>query len=130
MNPQPDPSEATTSHPDDARVVGRLSALDRYLPVWILIAMAIGLLLGRMFGGLNDTLDTIKIDTVELAESLYSVDYTTGIVTLDTAPNSGESITATFDFDVPMRFDTDYLPTNLETLNARGATIPLVEIRV
>ena len=51
---------------DDARVIGRLSALDRYLPVWILIAMASGLLLGRMFGGLNDTLDTIKIDTVSL----------------------------------------------------------------
>jgi ACR3 family arsenite transporter len=51
---------------DDARVIGKLSALDRYLPVWILIAMAIGLVLGRMFGGLNDTLDTIKIDTVSL----------------------------------------------------------------
>jgi ACR3 family arsenite transporter len=49
---------------DDPRVIGKLSALDRYLPVWILIAMAVGLLLGRTFGGLNDTLDTIKIDTV------------------------------------------------------------------
>lgn len=47
-------------------VIDRLSALDRYLPVWILIAMAVGLLLGRLFGGLNDTLDTIKIDTVSL----------------------------------------------------------------
>lgn len=51
---------------DDTQVIGKLSALDRYLPVWILIAMAVGLLLGRMFGGLNDTLDTIKIDTVSL----------------------------------------------------------------
>lgn len=51
---------------DDTHVIGRLSALDRYLPVWILIAMGGGLLLGRMFEGLNDTLDTIKIDTVSL----------------------------------------------------------------
>lgn len=51
---------------DEAHVAGRLSALDRYLPIWILLAMAVGLLLGRGFPGLNDTLDTIKVDTVSL----------------------------------------------------------------
>jgi ACR3 family arsenite transporter len=62
---------------DDTHVIGRLSALDRYLPVWILIAMAVGLLLGRMFSGLNDTLDTIKIDTVSLpiAIGLFAMMY-------------------------------------------------------
>jgi ACR3 family arsenite transporter len=50
----------------DADVARRLSTFDRYLPVWILLAMAVGLLLGRLFGGLNDVLDTIKIDTVSL----------------------------------------------------------------
>lgn len=55
----------TTAAPQTP-AIDRLSALDRYLPVWILIAMAVGLLLGRLFGGLNDTLDTIKIDTVSL----------------------------------------------------------------
>jgi ACR3 family arsenite transporter len=44
----------------------RLSALDRYLPIWILLAMAVGLLLGSRFPGLNDSLDTIKIDTVSI----------------------------------------------------------------
>ena len=51
---------------EEASLAGRLSTLDRYLPLWILLAMAVGLLLGRMFGGLNDSLDTIKIDTVSL----------------------------------------------------------------
>jgi ACR3 family arsenite transporter len=62
---------------DDTNVIGRLSALDRYLPVWILIAMAVGLLLGRVFSGLNDTLDTIKIDTVSLpiAIGLFAMMY-------------------------------------------------------
>ncbi|MFV9673025.1 MAG: arsenic resistance protein, partial [Acidimicrobiia bacterium] len=55
---------------DEAGVVERLSALDRYLPVWILLAMAVGLLLGRTFPGLNDSLDTIKIDTVSLPIAL------------------------------------------------------------
>ena len=44
--------------------MGKPSARIRDLPVWILIAMAIGLLLRRVFGGLAETVDTIKIDTV------------------------------------------------------------------
>jgi ACR3 family arsenite transporter len=51
---------------DEAGVAGRLSALNRYLPLWIVLAMAVGLLLGRSFPGLNDSLDTIKVDTVSL----------------------------------------------------------------
>ncbi len=61
----------------EAGVVRKLSRLDRYLPVWILLAMAVGLLAGRMFGGLNDTLDTFKIDTVSLpiAIGLFAMMY-------------------------------------------------------
>ena len=50
----------------DTRTPGKLSTLDRLLPLWIGIAMAVGLLLGRVFPGLNDTLDKVKIDTVSL----------------------------------------------------------------
>ena len=50
----------------DTRTPGRLSTLDRLLPLWIGIAMAVGLLLGRAFPGLNDTLDKVKIGTVSL----------------------------------------------------------------
>ena len=55
---------------EEAGLARRLSALDRYLPLWILLAMAVGLLLGRGFPGLNDSLDTIKIDTVSLPIAL------------------------------------------------------------
>jgi len=44
----------------------RLSVLDRFLPVWIGAAMLLGLGLGRVFPGLNDTLDRIKIGSVSL----------------------------------------------------------------
>jgi ACR3 family arsenite transporter len=47
-------------------VGGRLSTLDRYLPVWIGLAMLLGLALGRYFPDLNDTLDVAKIGTVSL----------------------------------------------------------------
>jgi ACR3 family arsenite transporter len=40
--------------------------LDRYLPVWIGIAMAFGIVLGKIFTGLDETLDSVKIDSVSL----------------------------------------------------------------
>jgi ACR3 family arsenite transporter len=47
-------------------VVARLSTLDRLLPVWILAAMALGLLLGRAVPGLGDALNAISIGSVSL----------------------------------------------------------------
>ena len=47
-------------------VLERLSRLDRFLPVWILLAMATGIGLGRAIPDLDDWLDTIKIGTVSL----------------------------------------------------------------
>jgi ACR3 family arsenite transporter len=50
----------------DAPILGRLSLLDRFLAVWIALAMAAGLLLGRLIPSLNDWLDAVKIGTVSL----------------------------------------------------------------
>lgn len=58
----------------------------------------------------------------------WSVDTTTGIVTFISPPSSGEVITATFDFDIPVRFDTDHLPQALVTYQARSADVPIVEL--
>ena len=44
----------------------RLSTLDRLLPVWILVAMAAGLLLGRVWPGVADVLDGARIGQVSL----------------------------------------------------------------
>ncbi len=43
-----------------------LSTLDRFLPVWILLAMAAGLVLGRLWPGVADVLDGAKIGSVSL----------------------------------------------------------------
>jgi uncharacterized protein (TIGR02217 family) len=60
-----------------------------------------------------------------------SVDTTTGLVTFNTAPASGASITANFEFDVPVRFDTDRLSARLEAYGIHSwLDIPLVEVRV
>jgi ACR3 family arsenite transporter len=47
-------------------IVGRLSTLDRWLPVWIFLTMAIGIALGKAFPGLAIALDAMKLDTVSL----------------------------------------------------------------
>ena len=54
----------------EAPVVGRLSTLDRLLPVWIGDAMAAGLLLGRWIPGLNTTLEKVQIDGISLPIAL------------------------------------------------------------
>jgi len=52
--------------PADAPVLQRLSTLDRYLPVWILVAMGGGLVLGRLVPGLDDALSRIQVGSVSL----------------------------------------------------------------
>ena len=60
----------TDSGPDLGSVADELSTLDRFLPVWIGLAMAGGLLLGRLIPDLNDGLERIKVDTVSLPIAL------------------------------------------------------------
>ena len=50
----------------EAPVLKRLSSLNRFLPVWIGIAMIAGIALGRLIPDLNDWLDTVKIGSVSL----------------------------------------------------------------
>jgi uncharacterized protein (TIGR02217 family) len=59
----------------------------------------------------------------------FSLDSTSGIVTFTTAPALGAALTAGFEFDTPVRFDTDSLAINLATFTAGEIpNIPLVEI--
>jgi len=61
----------------------------------------------------------------------WTCDTTTGIVTFTSAPAADAAITAGFQFDVPVRFDTDRLDINLTTFAAGDIpSIPLVEIRL
>jgi uncharacterized protein (TIGR02217 family) len=75
----------------------------------------------------------IAVGGVEVSGSAFSCDATTGIVTFQPGhlPPPGAAVTAGFLFDVPVRFDTDYLEVDLSAF-AAGAIpkIPLVEISV
>jgi uncharacterized protein (TIGR02217 family) len=60
----------------------------------------------------------------------WTVDTTTGVVTFTTAPANGVIIRAGFEFDVPVRFDTDVLDVTLDIERLGSITsIPLLEIR-
>ncbi len=60
----------------------------------------------------------------------WSVDHQTGHVSFETAPSDSIAITAGFEFDVPVRFDSDTLDVTLDIERLGSITsIPLLEIR-
>ncbi|GAA3760174.1 ACR3 family arsenite efflux transporter [Salinactinospora qingdaonensis] len=60
-------AETSTHAPEQGR---RLSTLDRFLPVWIALAMAAGLLLGRVAPGLQAALDSVSVGGISLPIAL------------------------------------------------------------
>ena len=61
----------------------------------------------------------------------FEVSYQTGVVTFAHPPDLGAAIRAGFEFDVPVRFDTDAIMTSISSFEAGDApNIPIVEIRV
>ncbi|OBJ38135.1 arsenical-resistance protein [Mycolicibacterium mucogenicum] len=59
-----------TQTADAAPATARLSTLDRYLPVWIGLAMAAGLLLGRWVPGLDVVLEKVQVEGISLPIAL------------------------------------------------------------
>jgi uncharacterized protein (TIGR02217 family) len=75
----------------------------------------------------------LAVDGEEVAGAHFAVDAATGIVTFAEGyvPAGGKAVSAGFEFDVPVRFDTDRLELNLHSFQ-HGAIphIPIIEIRV
>ena len=67
-----------------------------------------------------------------LTETLhFTVDYDTGTVSFDEAPDDGVEITAGYEFDVPVRFDTDRIQTSVASFQAGDVpSVPIVEVRI
>jgi len=61
----------------------------------------------------------------------YTVDIEKGLVIFPEPPAGGARITAGFEFDVPVRFDTDRIQTAVSSFQAGEApSVPVVEIRI
>lgn len=74
----------------------------------------------------------VAVDGVELvAGGDFIVDPVTGDVEMAAAPPIGAAVTAGFEFDVPVRFDTDVIEVNLAAFQAGEIpSIPIVEVRL
>lgn len=74
---------------------------------------------------------TVLVSVDGMPVSGFVCDAATGLVTFDAGavPPAGAVIRAGFQFDVPVRFDTDRIEVNLEAFNAGSIpSIPLTEI--
>ena len=73
---------------------------------------------------------TVRV-AVDGAEVGFTADETTGVVTLAEAPGAGAVVTAGFEFDTPVRFDSERIDVTLEGVDAgRLTAVSLIEIRV
>lgn len=72
---------------------------------------------------------TVLVALGKAAAAGWSCDATTGLVSFATPPAAGAVLTAGFQFDVPVRFDTDYLEFDMTSFDY-GAypNIPIVEL--
>ena len=60
----------------------------------------------------------------------WTVDTATGIITFTVAPGIGIAVTAGFEFDVPVRFDSEAMDVTLDFERLGSITsIPLIEVR-
>lgn len=68
----------------------------------------------------------------ELQEGIHwEVDTTTGLITFERAPGEDLPVTAGFEFDVPVRFDTDVIQTSVANFKAGEVpSVPVIEVRV
>ena len=72
------------------------------------------------------------VDGLALDPTDFAVDPTTGLVTIAAAatPGPGAVVTAGYEFDIPVRFDTDRIEISLAAFRAGSVpSVPLVEIR-
>ena len=72
----------------------------------------------------------VAVGGVALAVSAFTLDATTGLVTLKAAPAAGAVVTAGFEFHVPVRFATDRLEFSWAAYQGgQVPDVPVIELR-
>ena len=101
---------------------------DMLLSNSVVAGLKLSLLSGAALADLN------KLAEYDLgAGTLVSVavDPTAGFVTFAVAPGIGAIRSAVFEFDVPVRFDTDRIQTSVASFQAGEVpNVPIIEVRV
>ena len=75
--------------------------------------------------------DTVTIKKNGVPYTEFTVDYTTGMLTNTGADFvEGDIVTWSGEFDVPVRFDDDYLSVSLDNYTLSSTSVNLIEIRL
>ncbi|MBT9384258.1 DUF2460 domain-containing protein [Pseudooceanicola sp. CBS1P-1] len=74
----------------------------------------------------------VAVSGAEKAEDTdFTVDYASGVITFAVAPALSATVTAGFEFDVPVRFDTDHIHVSVASFQAGDVpSVPVVEVRI
>jgi uncharacterized protein (TIGR02217 family) len=74
----------------------------------------------------------VSVGRQPLPEGLeWTLDAVMGVVTFSHAPGVGAEVRAGFEFDVPVRFDTDRIQTSVASFQAGEVpNVPVVEVRL
>ncbi|WP_420586786.1 phage distal tail protein, Rcc01695 family [Ruegeria sp.] len=74
----------------------------------------------------------VGLEQDEMREGVdFEVDLNSGLITFTAPPPEQVEITAGFEFDVPVRFDTDRIQTSVASFQAGDVpNVPVVEVRV
>ncbi len=80
-----------------------------------------------VYGSVRLAMDGVAV----VAGEDFFVDHAQGSVRFAIAPATGAAITAGFEFDVPVRFDTDRIATSLASFAAGDIpSVPVLEVRL
>jgi uncharacterized protein (TIGR02217 family) len=87
---------------------------------------------GEVWRPINKPVEgSVRVAVAGVETGGFTLDVTTGVITLDAAPGAGLAVTAGFQFDTPVRFDSDFMEMTLESFEAgRMNAVAMVEIRV
>lgn len=73
---------------------------------------------------------TVVVSLDDVAQgSGWSIDTTTGLLTFTSPPGGGVVVKSGFEFDIPVRFDTDFLDVSWEDLALQSASVIVTELR-
>lgn len=73
---------------------------------------------------------TVRVAVNGTERNDWTLDASTGLVTFATAPATGAAVTAGFEFDVPVRFDTDAIRVQVSGFQSGEVpAVPVIEVR-
>lgn len=63
-------------------------------------------------------ISTVRVFINDIESKDFNIDLTTGLITLNTTPEIDSTIKASFEFDVPVRFENDIMEITMNSINS------------